>query len=536
MKSTQPPPGYDALIVGAGFSGLFMLHRLRSLGLRARVLEAAADLGGTWYWNRYPGARCDIESVEYSYQFSEELQQDWDWSERHATQPEILRYANHVAERFDLRRDIQFRTRVAGANFDDVANVWKLHTDDGQVLEARFCILATGCLSNANIPDLPGKEAFNGAVYHTGHWPQDGVDFTGKAVGVIGTGSSGIQAIPLIAEQAGHLTVFQRTANYSIPAGNTALTDEFKRTIKAYYPRFRHENAQRPGGFGSRNAVATRAANDASAEEREADFESRWARGGFGFLGGFTDLWTNPAANVYAADFVRNKIRTIVEDSATAELLCPQQVIGCKRICLDTGYYESFNRANVDLVDVRSNPIESFTAKGLRTAVQEFELEVVVFATGFDAMTGSLLKIDISGRGGCALRDAWEGGPRTYLGLGVAGFPNLFVVAGPGSPSVLTNMHVAIDQHVNWISDCIAHLRDRGAVRIEAREDAQEAWVGHGNGVAEQTLYPTCNSWYVGANIPGKPRVFMPYVGGFPAYRQKCQQVADAEYVGFDIQ
>ena len=525
----------DAVVVGAGFSGLFMLYRLRELGLSVQVLEAGGDVGGTWYWNRYPGARCDIESMEYSYQFSEALQQEWDWTERHATQPEILCYANHVADRFEMRSHIDFDTRVVSASFDDPSRRWRIETDTGQVLSARYCLLATGCLSNANLPEFGGQERFRGEIYHTGRWPHEPVDFSGKRVGVIGTGSSGIQVIPHIAEQADSLVVFQRTANYTIPAGNAPLTEAYRQEIKAYYPRFRELNAQRPGGFGSRHPVGDRPALEATAEEREAEFQARWKRGGFGFLGGFTDLWTNPRANATAAEFVRQRIRDIVDDPEVAELLCPKQHIGCKRICLDTGYYQTFNRPNTRLVDVRSAPIESLVPEGLRTTAETFELDCLVLATGFDAMTGAVLGIEIRGVGGVALRDEWAAGPRTYLGLGMSGFPNLFVIAGPGSPSVLSNMMVSIEQHVNWVADCLGYLRENGFERIEATLDAQNAWVAHVNAVADQTLYPTCSSWYMGANIPGKTRVFLPYCGGVPAYRHKCDQVAAGGYEGFAL-
>jgi cation diffusion facilitator CzcD-associated flavoprotein CzcO len=532
-ESENSPQVFDAIVVGAGFSGLAMLHRLRKLGLSVRVLEAGSAVGGTWYWNRYPGARCDIESMEYSYQFSESLQQDWDWSERHATQPEILAYVNHVAERFDLRPDIAFDTKVVSARFDETATRWSVETEQGLQLSARFLILATGCLSNANMPQFPGQEQFEGTIYHTGKWPHEGVDFSGQRVGVIGTGSSGIQAIPLIAKQAEQLFVFQRTANYTIPAGNAPLEAAFCEDIKANYPQFRELNNQRPGGFGSRNTVATQTTLEASAQQRHDDFEYRWTHGGFGFLSGFTDLWSNPEANVIAADYVRNKIRTIVHDPEVAELLCPKQVIGCKRICLDTGYYDTFNRTNTRLVDVKTAPITALSRTGLITADESFEVDSIVCATGFDAMTGALLRIDIEGVGGTSLQDAWRAGPVTYLGLGIAGFPNLFPIAGPGSPSVLSNMLVSIEQHVNWVGECVRHLHEQGLVRIEASAEAQQNWVSHANEVAAESLYTSCNSWYLGSNIPGKPRIFMPYVGGVPAYIQKCEDVVANGYEGF---
>ena len=534
-ESGNSPQVFDAIVIGAGFSGLAMLYRLRELGLSVRVFEAGSDVGGTWYWNRYPGARCDVESMEYSYQFSESLQQEWDWSERHAAQPEILAYINHVVERFDLRPDIAFDTKVISARFDEEAIRWQIETEQGERVSARFFIVAAGCLSNANVPQFPGQALFEDAIYHTGKWPHEGVDFSGQRVGVIGTGSSGIQAIPLIAEQAKKLFVFQRTANYSIPAGNAPLDPAFCQDIKANYPRFRELNSLRPGGFGSRNPVASQATLEASAQEREEDFEYRWTRGGFGFLSGFTDLWSNPEANAIAAEFVRDKIRTIVHDPEVAELLCPKQVIGCKRICLDTGYYGTFNRSNTRLVDVKTAPITALSRTGLVCADESFEVDSIVFATGFDAMTGAILKIDIQGAGGVSIREAWRAGPATYLGLGIAGFPNLFAIAGPGSPSVLSNMLVSIEQHVNWIGECIGHMREQGLVRIEASAEAQEDWVSHANEVAAETLYTSCNSWYLGANISGKPRIFMPYAGGVPGYGQKCEAVAVNGYEGFAL-
>jgi cyclohexanone monooxygenase len=523
------PRSFDAIVVGAGFAGLYMLHRLRGLGLSVRVFEAGDGIGGTWFWNRYPGARCDIESLEYSYQFSDELQQQWDWSERYATQPEILRYLEHVADRFDLLRDIELTTRVLAAHFDDAAARWEIETEHGAA-SARFCILATGCLSSANTPRLPGIEHFAGAMVHTGRWPQEGVDFTGQRVGVIGTGSSAIQSIPLIAEQAAHLYVFQRTPNYSIPAHNAPLDPAVVREIKADYRGFRKQNAQRP--FGANFPLNEQSALQVDAEARTREYEARWRLGGLGFFTTFHDLILDRAANDTAADFVRAKIRDLVHDPAVAELLTPKQVIGCKRLCVDTGYYATFNRPNVTLVDVAATPIEEVLAGGLRTARASYDLEAIVFATGFDEMTGAALAIDVRGAGGLSLRDKWAEGPRTYLGLGTAGFPNLFLVTGPGSPSVLSNMVPSIEQHVDWIADCIAWLRAQGHACIDATPAAEDAWVAHVNDVANGTLYPSCNSWYLGANVPGKPRVFMPYLG-FPPYVEKCNEVAAKGYEGF---
>lgn len=522
----------DAVIVGAGFAGLYALHRLRSMGLQVRVLERGNGIGGTWFWNRYPGARCDVESLEYSYQFSEELQQEWEWSERYATQPEILRYIEYVADRFDLRRDIRLHTRVVAAAYDESRRRWRVETEGGESYAARFCIMATGCLSSTNLPALEGLERFGGRWYHTGDWPHEGVDFSGQRVGVIGTGSSAIQSIPLIAEQAQHLWVFQRTPTFSVPAHNRPLDPEEQRRIKADYAELRRRASQQPFGFDT--GVSETSALAVSPEERQRQYELRWARGGLPFLGAFADLLFSPEANRTAADFVRAKIRELVADPEVAALLSPQQMIGCKRLCVDTAYFETFNRPNVTLVDVGAAPIEEITASGLRTVRGDYALDSLVFATGFDAMTGSLLKIDIRGRDGLRLEDAWAAGPRTYLGLASAGFPNLFMVTGPGSPSVLTNMLPSIEQHVNWIADCIAHLDAQGAAAIEALPDAQEEWVLHVNAVAGATLLLGCNSWYLGANVPGKPRVFMPLLG-YPEYVAKCAEVAARAYEGFAL-
>lgn len=521
----------DAVVVGAGFAGLYMLHRLRGLGLSVRVFEAGSGVGGTWYWNRYPGARCDIESLEYSYQFSEELQQEWEWSERYATQPEILRYLEHVADRFDLRRDIDFDTRVRSAHFDAAAARWAVDTASGPV-SARFCIMATGCLSSTNLPKLPGLDSFAGATYHTGRWPHAGVDFSDERVGVIGTGSSAIQSIPLIAEQAAHLFVFQRTPNYSIPAHNAPLDPAHVRKVKAEYPEFRRRNFQQ--GFGANFPISPYAAAEVDEAQRRREYEARWQQGGLGFITSFNDLGINRDSNETAGAFVREKIRQIVRDPSVAELLSPKQVLGCKRLCVDTNYYATFNRPNVTLVDVASAPIEEILPTGLRTAHAAYAFDSLVFATGFDAMTGAVLAIDIRGEGGQTLRDKWAAGPRTYLGIGTAGFPNLFLVTGPGSPSVLSSMVPSIEQHVNWIADCIAFVRDHGHASIGATREAEDAWVEHVNEVASATLYPTCNSWYLGANVPGKPRVFMPYLG-VPPYVEKCNDVAARGYEGFTL-
>jgi cation diffusion facilitator CzcD-associated flavoprotein CzcO len=534
----EPNPGasrhFDVVIVGAGFAGMYMLHRVRGLGLSARVFESGSGVGGTWYWNRYPGARCDIESLEYSYGFDEALQQEWHWSERYAAQPELLRYANHVADRFGLRADIQCDTRIVEATFNGPTVRWTVRGDDGTQATAQFLVMATGCLSSPNKPDIPGLDTFRGSIYHTGEWPHDEVDLTGQRIGVIGTGSSAVQSIPIIARQAKELFVFQRTATYSVPAHNAALDPAHEARIKAEYAAFRARNRRMPNAFGSNLKWNEAPALGASPEVRRRSFEQRWREGGLYFLRAFGDLMLDPRANEAAAAFVREKIHQIVRDPAVADLLSPTQVIGGKRLCIDSGYYETFNRANVRLVDLRKAPIEAITPQGLRSGGQEYALDAIVFATGFDAMTGALLRIDIRGRGGRSLREAWRDGPRNYLGLAVAGFPNLFTITGPGSPSVLTNMLVSIEQHVNWIADCLAYLRARGHATIEAQAAAQDAWVAHVNAVAERTVYPQANSWYIGANVPGKPRVFMPLIG-FPPYVEKCDAVAAEGYAGFAL-
>ena len=525
----------DAVVVGAGFGGLYMLHRLRQMGLSTRGFEKGTDVGGTWYWNRYPGARCDVESMQYSFSFSEDLQQEWRWGERFASQPEILAYAKHVAERFELRRDIQFGCSVSAARYDEASALWEVDTDQGERLRARFCIMATGCLSAARVPEIAGLEQFGGKTYHTGLWPHEGVDFSGQRVGVIGTGSSGIQCIPMIAQQANHLNVFQRTPNFSIPAGNAPMDDDYERTWKDNYPALRRK-AREDTASGTIYEKSTRKGHESSPEERLQEYERRWQRGGGNFMHAFNDLLLDQRSNDTAADFVRGRIRSIVRDPAVADLLSPtDHPIGAKRICIDTDYYETYNRDNVTLVDVRKAPIERITATGLQTRDAHYDLDSIVFATGYDAMTGALLGIDITGRGGETLAHAWQAGPRTYLGLMTAGFPNLFTVTGPGSPSVLSSVIFSIEQHVEWIADCLQSMRSRSFNTIEPEAAAQDRWVAHVNEVADRTLFPLANSWYMGANIPGKPRVFMPYVGGVVPYRQKCDEVAAKGYEGFRL-
>lgn len=522
----------DAIVVGAGFAGLYMLHRLRSLGLNARIYEAASGPGGTWFWNRYPGARCDIPSLQYSYQFSDDLQQEWEWAERYASQSEILKYVEHVIERFKLRPDIQFNTRIQAAHFDEATGRWQVQTSTGETVSSKFCIMATGCLSSTNVPDFRGLDSFRGKFYHTGQWPHEGVDFTGQRVAVIGTGSSAVQSIPLIAAQAAQLTVFQRTANFSVPAHNAPLDPAEQKRIKANYGQLREAGKNQLLAWDiDPNA---KLAADATPAEIRAECERRWRMGGLYFYGVFADLLINPESNRVLAEFIRDKIHEQVKDPAVAELLSPKGVLGCKRICADTNYFETYNRENVLLVDISKSGIDEITPQGLRVGGKDYAFDAIVFATGFDAMTGSINRVDVRGRHGQKLKDKWAAGPRTYLGLSSAGFPNFFIISGPGSPSVLTCMITSIEQHVEFITECLDYLRKNQLAHIEATVEAEDRWVEHVNEVAGSTLFNSCSSWYLGANVPGKPRIFMPYVG-FPPYVAKCNEVVAKGYEGFAL-
>jgi cyclohexanone monooxygenase len=524
----------DAVIVGAGFSGMYALYRLRGLRLSVRAFETGDGVGGTWYWNRYPGARVDVPSLFYSYSFSSELQQEWSWPETFSAQPELLRYAEEVADRFDLRRDIAFETTVVKAAYDEATARWTIETDRGDRLSARYLISAAGCLSATNVPDFDGIDSFRGQWYHTSRWPKEGVDLAGKRVGVIGTGSSGIQAIPVIAEQAAHLFVFQRTPNFSFPSATRPMDPEVEREWKAHYDE--HRAKDRVSYGGQHVEAPDRSALDVCDEERTQRYEALWTQGAFGVLASFNDLRTNLEANETLAEFVRAQIRRIVRDPDLAERLCPKDhPVGTKRPCLDVGYYETFNRDNVSLVDVRADPIAEITPTGLRTTQDSYDLDVIVFATGFDAMTGPLLRMGITGRGGLPLAEKWAAGARTYLGLATADFPNLFMITGPGSPSVLASMITVIEQHVDWIVDAIAYLDNQSYDVIEPTPEAEDAWVDHVNAVANATLFRLANSWYMGANIPGKPRVFLPYAGGLGRYRATCDDVAANGYEGFAL-
>ncbi len=526
--------GFDAVIIGAGFAGLYMLHKLRNeLGLSARVLEAGGGIGGTWYWNRYPGARSDTSSWIYCYSFDEELLQEWRWNERYPGQREVLDYLEHVSERFDLNRDIQLETRVTAAAFDEASGRWEVRTDTGEVFSARFLVAALGALSAANLPDIPGLENFAGDRYHTAEWPHEGVDFVGQRVGVIGTGATGIQVATEVAGQADHLTVFQRTPNYAVPLGNHALDAESRRRYKENYGEIWDQ--VRHNFSGHDYEPIGKNLEESTPEERERTFRDRYDRGGFGlWLGNYDDILEDREANGAVSEWVRARIAERIDDPETAEKLIPRDhAFGTKRVPLENGYYEIFNRANVELVDVKETPIEEITATGVRTGEGEHELDALVFATGFDAMTGPYNKIDIRGRGGRRLREKWAEGPRTYLGIMSADYPNMFAITGPQSPSVLTNVPVAIEQHVEWISEIIQHMREGGLGVVEPTREAEDAWVDHSQEVAHATLFPESATWYMGANVPGKPQVFLPYLGGLGPYREKCDEVAANGYEGF---
>ncbi len=532
----------DTIIVGAGFAGMYMLHRMRQIGMSAMVIEAADDVGGTWYWNRYPGARCDVPTMEYSFSFSKELEQEWRWSEIMSAQPDILEYANHVADRFDLRSDVQFNTRVTDAKYDELSGRWLVSTDRGEHYHARFCIMATGCLSVPHTPEIDGQADFAGEIYHTGRWPKEGVDFSGKRVGIIGTGSSAVQAIPVIAETAAELTVFQRTPGYTLPANNRPLGTKQERSYKSNYPEVREMQRYSQAGISNfgmpkqqhGDPATPKSILETSHEERQAALDEN----GFGFLRLYSDVYTDLAANEVACELYRDMVKKLVNDPEVAEVLSPKGYpIGCKRQVFGTNFYETFNCNHVKLVDLRRSGIEKITAKGLQTTDSEYELDILIYATGFDAMTGALNRINIEGRESKRLKDKWKDGPRAYLGLQVHGYPNLFTITGPGSPSVLSNMLVAIEQHVDWITDCILHMQENQYSEIEPELAAEDEWVEHVSQVGKGTMLqaPTCNSWYLGANIEGKPRVFMPYVGGVGRYRRKCEDVVDNGYQGFSL-
>lgn len=545
---------YDIVIIGAGLAGLYMLHKIQtSSNMSVKVVESGSDIGGTWYWNRYPGARCDVESMQYSFQFSKELQQEWNWSEQYATQPEILRYINHVADRYNLRKRISFNSKVLSIIFNEKTGLWKIKAVNKRPLFAKFCIMATGCLSSPHTPSYKGIDTFGGPVYHTGKWPKEEVTFSKKVVGIIGTGSSAIQAIPIIAQQAKHLFVFQRTPHYTVPAQNRRLN---------YNSTLNKSDYRKPRGFGFDKDLSvkeikagydvlrekaksmfsamafplnSKSALEVSAKERESEYEKRWQLGGVPFIGSFNDLNISRKANETAAEFVRKKINAIVRNPITAKILTPSYAIGCKRLAVDSGYYEAFNRKNVTLVDINKIPISEITTNGILLENEEFKLDSLILATGFDAMTGALLNIDIIGKEGKTLKDKWKKGPISYLGLAVEGFPNLFTITGPGSPSVFTNMIISIEQHVDWIYECLKYMKKNNISKIEADSNAENDWVNYNSIVAKDHIRSSCNSWYMGSNIDGKPNIFMPFVGGFPDYTRICNKISNNNYDGFRL-
>lgn len=527
------PEATDVLVVGAGFSGLYAVQRLRGLGFDVHGIDAGTDVGGVWYWNRYPGARCDIESVDYCFSFSPDLIQEWDWTERYPAQPEILRYINHVADRFALRDLYTFETKVVSMVWDAEQALWHVGTDRGDRLDARWVVMATGQLAVPQPPDIPGLDTFAGEVLHTGAWPHDGVDLSGRRVAVIGTGSSGVQVIPQIAKQAEQLTVLQRTAHYIMPAENHDLDHDYQADLKSRFEEYREVARHHPGGTHRR--IGTQSALEVSEEELRATFDELWRRGGPDVLAAYTDLRTNEQAAERVGELVKEKIREIVRDPQTADLLSPKGYpFGSKRLVLEIGYYETYNRDNVALVDVGADPIVEIVPTGVRLrSGREIEIDTLVTATGFDALTGALFQIDIRGVDDVPFTEAWADGPRTYLGVATTGFPNLFFVAGAGSPSVISNVLISIEQHVEWITDHIGWLRDRGLRTSEPSARAQEEWTTHVYDVAAPTLFMKGNSWYVGANVPGKPRVFALYLGGVGTFRERCDDVARNDYEGF---
>ena len=530
---------FDAIVVGAGFSGLYMLHRLRELGVRARVLEKAENVGGTWLFNRYPGARCDIESIEYSYSFSEEIQQEWVWTETMPAQPEIEAYLNFVADKLDLRRDISFGTTVVAMTFDEAAAHWVLQAATGGSYVAPFVVAAAGILSVPLEPDIPGMDSFTGTSLFTSRWPRGDVDLSGQRVGVIGTGSTGVQLIPVIAPDVDELVVFQRSPAYTLPWSVRALEPGELDEMKARYGEIREAQRQHPVGAARLSAfsvlidmLSCPPITSASVEEQLRAVDER------GIVGALSwgDIFFDIEANRMATKLYGEAIARIVKDPETAAALVPSHPFGCKRPIIDQGYYETFNRDNVTLIDLRKTPIRAVTPTGIDTEQGHHDLDVIIYATGFDAMTGALTRIDIRGRDGMLLRDVWATeGPVAYLGLAVAGFPNLFIVQAPGSPSAATNFIAAMEQHVEWIGDCLTHLRDGGYRTIEALPDAQREWIEHTTSLVAPTVlvHPTCNSWYNGANVPGKKRMYMGYTAGIPEYRRRCDEVADNGYAGF---
>ena len=524
---------FDVIVIGAGVAGMYMLHLLRKQGLSVRVFETGTGVGGTWYWNRYPGARFDSESYSYGYSFSKELLQEWEWKEHFAPQPETLEYLNYVADKFDLRKDIQFETRVESAHFQDADNCWEVTTDKFGSFRSTYVITAMGMLSAAFIPDFEGKEDFQGGSWHTSTWPKEAVDFSGKRVAVIGTGATAVQLIPEVGKQAGHMTVFQRTANYVMPAGNSDITAEEQAEIKAGYDQIFDRCKETFGAF--LHDFDMRSALEVSDEEREAKFEELYNARGFPiWLGNFHDILTDKKANATVTEFAQRKIRERIIDPDNAEKLVPNDhMFGTKRVPLDHGYYETFDRDNVSLVDLNATPIDRITATGIKTSEEEFEFDYIIYATGFDAITGAFKKVDIRGKDGEVLLEKWADGPRTFLGMQSAGFPNMFTITGPTNASTFCNLPRCIEQNVEWIDECIKYMQENDIQRIEATPEAENEWTEHVNETVEQTLLPETNSWFMGANIPGKKRTFLSYSGGSPLYRERCDTIAKEGYRGF---
>ncbi|MFB4163841.1 flavin-containing monooxygenase [Alteribacillus sp. JSM 102045] len=542
QKSGEGPVcDYDVVIVGAGFAGLYALHHLRNeRGFSVRVYDAAGGVGGTWYWNRYPGVRVDIESVEYSYSFSYELQQEWEWTERYPCQAEVYSYLNHVADRFDLRRDIQLNTRVNSAIFDETTNQWVVETDKCERVRARFVIMATGFVSAPNKPDFKGLETFKGKQYHTAKWPREDVDFTEQRVGVIGTGSSAVQSIPFIAKEAAHLTVFQRTPGYIVPLRNCPMPPEYQNSVKANYGKWRRIERTAFGGYVALNFEPgmpnKKSALEVTPDERLADYENRYKSGGLSYYNTFPDVFTNKEANDTLAKFIQEKMRQRISNPDLAEILIPKDYpILLKRLVADNNYLETFNQDNVSLVDVKKSPIEKITPNGVMVEGKEYEFDSIVFATGFDAVTGAMTRIDIRGRDGLSLKEYWENGPRNYLGFMTSGFPNLFMLDGPGSPGAFYQPILLVEYQAQWVGSCLEYLSRRSLTCIEPTAEAENEWVTHSAEVANQTLLPKADSWYMGANIEGKARVSMMYIGGFQNYSRQCDAAAINDYKGFSL-
>ena len=523
----------DTVIVGAGFAGMYCLHKQISDGFNAEIFEKADDVGGTWYWNKYPGARCDIESMDYSYSFSEELQQEWNWKEKYGTQPELLKYARFVSKKFNLREKINFKTTIIKANF--INKKWKIETDNNIIIECKYLVLATGNLSTPNTPKIKGISNFKGKIYHTGAWPKEMPVFENRKVGVIGTGSSGVQSIPIISETAKKLFVFQRTANFSLPARHHKLPEDKRENYKKDYKKYR--DLAKNSSFGiAKYQPPSKSAFDVSDDERNDIYERAWQEGGQAMLFAFTDLLINKEANKTAADFVRSKIMKIVRNKETAEKLCPNDhPIGTKRLCLDSNYFETYNKENVSLIDISNHPIQEITDNGLITNNIEYLFDDLVFATGFDAMTGAVNAIEILNEKNISLKSIWSNGPKTYLGIMVSEFPNLFMITGPQSPGVKSQMILSIEQHVDFIHNLLIHKKNNKYYQVNANKSKQEEWVNHNNEVANATLYPLAHSWYNGDNIAGKTRNFMPYVGGVANYKNICDEKIKNNYEGFEF-